>query len=270
MNDPGMTIGAFARRTRLSLKALRLYEQLGLLTPADVGPQGYRRYGEDQLALARTIALLRRLDMPLAQVADVVAAGGERAADLVAAYWQEVESRHASRRELAIHLRIMLSGGTASAQAVRPEGFDIQQRSVAAQEVLTEQRHLRIDDLQPWRKAASRRLNAVAASCGGAAGPEFAIFHGAVDEDGDGPVELCVPIHSGQNPDHARRTEPAHREVYIRVTRARYEFPQILSVYDALESWLLATGTAMTAAPREVLVGLGASDPVCDVAYPIS
>lgn len=110
MNDPGMTIGAFARRTRLSLKALRLYEQLGLLTPADVGPQGYRRYGEDQLALARTIALLRRLDMPLAQVADVVAAGGERAADLVATYWQEVESRHASRRELAIHLRIMLSG----------------------------------------------------------------------------------------------------------------------------------------------------------------
>ena len=28
-----MTIGAFAERTRLSAKALRLYEQRGLLTP---------------------------------------------------------------------------------------------------------------------------------------------------------------------------------------------------------------------------------------------
>jgi DNA-binding transcriptional MerR regulator len=73
--DALLGIGAFARRSRLSLKALRLYDRVGLLRPAHVGPDnGYRRYREGQLATARLIAALRRLDMPLAQVAEIVAA----------------------------------------------------------------------------------------------------------------------------------------------------------------------------------------------------
>ena len=38
-----LTIGEFAHRTRLSVKALRLYDQLGLVTPAMVdASSGYR------------------------------------------------------------------------------------------------------------------------------------------------------------------------------------------------------------------------------------
>ena len=38
-----LTIGAFARASRLSPKALRLYDELGLLRPASVDPvSGYR------------------------------------------------------------------------------------------------------------------------------------------------------------------------------------------------------------------------------------
>jgi DNA-binding transcriptional MerR regulator len=46
-----LTIGAFARRARLSPKALRLYDRLGILSPAAVDEHnGYRRYRESQLA----------------------------------------------------------------------------------------------------------------------------------------------------------------------------------------------------------------------------
>jgi len=49
-----MTIGTFAERTRLSPKALRLYDRLGLLPPARTDPlSGYRFYSEDQVAGAR-------------------------------------------------------------------------------------------------------------------------------------------------------------------------------------------------------------------------
>ena len=52
--DRLLSIGVFARRSRLSPKALRLYERLGMLTPAQVdGGNGYRRYRESQLATAR-------------------------------------------------------------------------------------------------------------------------------------------------------------------------------------------------------------------------
>src|SRR5262245_66659736 len=75
--DRLLSIGVFSRRSRLSTKALRLYDRRGILTPADVDPDtGYRRYRESQLATARLGVMLRRLNMPLAQVAEVVAARG--------------------------------------------------------------------------------------------------------------------------------------------------------------------------------------------------
>jgi DNA-binding transcriptional MerR regulator len=76
-SDRLLSIGVFARRSRLSTKALRLYDRLGVLTPAHVDQvSGYRRYRESQLATARLVAMLRRLDMPLSLVAEVVSAVG--------------------------------------------------------------------------------------------------------------------------------------------------------------------------------------------------
>src|SRR5437763_9949472 len=90
-DDRLLTIGVFARRSRLSMKALRLYDRQGLLTPAHVDPSsGYRRYRESQLATARLIAMLRRLDMPLAKVAEVVSAPGPEGAALLTAFWEAV------------------------------------------------------------------------------------------------------------------------------------------------------------------------------------
>ncbi len=77
-----LTIGAFAKASRLSPKALRLYDELGLLTPARVDPDtGYRRYAPEQLEQARLVAWLRRLGMPLARIRQVCAMDpGEAAA----------------------------------------------------------------------------------------------------------------------------------------------------------------------------------------------
>jgi DNA-binding transcriptional MerR regulator len=75
-----LSIGAFAHRSRLSLKALRLYDELGLLTPARVDPEnGYRYYVAEQVDRARLIGLLRRLDMPLARIGRVLELEGSGA-----------------------------------------------------------------------------------------------------------------------------------------------------------------------------------------------
>ena len=109
-----LTIGVFARRSRLSPKALRLYERLGRLTPAYVDKEnGYRRYREGQLETARLIVMLRRLDMPLATVAEIVDAP-RRAASSSRCVLGMVERRRASQRELVAHLRIRLSGAEGS------------------------------------------------------------------------------------------------------------------------------------------------------------
>jgi protein phosphatase len=106
-----LTIGAFARAARLSPKALRLYDELGLLPPAAVdGESGYRFYHPDQLERARLVAWLRRLGMPLARVRTVLSLAPSAAAADIAAYWAEVLAQTASRQQLAGFLIDYLNG----------------------------------------------------------------------------------------------------------------------------------------------------------------
>ncbi|MFF4249111.1 protein phosphatase 2C domain-containing protein [Streptomyces sp. NPDC001822] len=106
-----LTIGAFAKASRLSRKALRLYDEVGLLTPARVDPvSGYRRYAPEQLEQARLIAWLRRLGMPLARIQHVGVLESAAAAQEIRAYWAQVEADTAARRDLASFLIDHLSG----------------------------------------------------------------------------------------------------------------------------------------------------------------
>jgi DNA-binding transcriptional MerR regulator len=63
-----------ARRLGVSIKALRLYEQRGLVTP-ERSTAGYRIYGPDAMARAAEVVTLRKLGLSLAQVAE--AFGGD-------------------------------------------------------------------------------------------------------------------------------------------------------------------------------------------------
>ncbi|MEG3626556.1 MerR family transcriptional regulator [Streptomyces poriticola] len=106
MEQGMLTIGAFARACRLSPKALRLYDELGLLRPARVNPyNGYRYYGAGQLEQARLVAWLRRLGMPLAEIRRLCALDEpSSAAREIRAYWARVERETAARRDLAAFL----------------------------------------------------------------------------------------------------------------------------------------------------------------------
>ncbi|MEU9957109.1 MerR family transcriptional regulator [Streptomyces sp. NPDC050982] len=100
-----LTIGTFAKASRLSPKALRLYDELELLRPARVDPEtGYRYYAPEQLEQARLVAWLRRLGMPLAGIREVCALEPAAAAREIRAFWARIESETATRRDLAAFL----------------------------------------------------------------------------------------------------------------------------------------------------------------------
>lgn len=82
-----LSIGEMARASRLTVKALRHYAELGLLQPAHVDHKtGYRYYESSQAQQAVTIAWLRALDVPLADIRQALS--GELA---------EVLARHRER-----------------------------------------------------------------------------------------------------------------------------------------------------------------------------
>ena len=278
-----LTIGAFAARARLSAKALRLYDRLGLLSPAYVDEAtGYRYYRAGQVERARLVAMLRQLDMPLARIAEVVAAGdGPTAAELLGAYWADVEARVAGQRTLAEYLRGRLSGR--SSEMYRK--FAVETVDVPEQVVITEKRHTLADELPTWIGAALGRLEEAARECGGMTGVPYVAYHAEVSMESDGPAEACVPVADEaaarawaeghwRGWETAVRVEPARRLAYTRITKAQVAHPQILAAFEAVEGWMAAEGLAPAGPCRELYFAdweaAGADDPVCDVAFPVS
>ncbi|MEU6688156.1 MerR family transcriptional regulator [Streptomyces sp. NPDC046832] len=278
-----LTIGAFAARARLSPKALRLYDRLGLLAPAHVdGATGYRYYRAGQVERARLVAMLRQLDMPLARIAEVVEADdGAAAAALLGAYWADVEKRVAGQRTLAEYLRGRLSGRSSEMYGK----FTVGTVQVPAQVVISEKRHTLSDELPAWIGASLGRLEEAARECGGVAGVPYVAYHAEVSMESDGPAEACVPVadegaarawaeRHGRAWETAVRVEPARRLAYTRITKAQVAHPQILAAFEAVEEWMAARGLTTTGPCRELYFAdweaAGPGDPVCDVAFPVS
>ncbi|MFD9906792.1 MerR family transcriptional regulator [Streptomyces sp. NPDC059063] len=280
--DGLLSIGAFARRTRLSAKALRLYDRQGLLPPAHVdGATGYRYYRPEQVERARTVALLRRLDMPLADIAAVVRLDGADAAGALDGYWARVEERLAAQRTLVDYLRDRLSGNPS-----RPRGrFEIRTVDVPGTAVIGEKRRLLSDDLPGWIGASFGRMERAAReACGGVTGPPFVIYHSEVTEDSDGPAEACVPVadlaaarawvaKEGRQWRLTARVEPAYKMAYTRIVKAQVVYPQIIAAFDAVEDWITREGLSPAGPSREVYFAdwdtSGPGDEVCDVAFPV-
>ena len=116
-----LTIGAFAQAAGLTPKALRLYDQSGLLPPSAVDPETcYRFYDRDQLHQARLIAELRRIGMPLAEIRTVCVLDAAPAADAISAYWARTATEHADRAHLVALLLANLSRGELMSNTTHP------------------------------------------------------------------------------------------------------------------------------------------------------
>lgn len=63
-----MRIKEVEARVGLSAKNIRFYEKEGLLAPRRQEGNGYRDYGEEDLARLRRVKLLRKLDVPLEEI----------------------------------------------------------------------------------------------------------------------------------------------------------------------------------------------------------
>jgi DNA-binding transcriptional MerR regulator len=215
-----MSISEFSRRSRLSPKALRLYDERGLLPPALVDAStGYRYYGTDQIERARLIAALRQLGIPLAEIKAVLDLQPESAADRIAAYWSGAEAEHATRRELADFVVKRLNGK-------RSVMYEVETREIPSRSLLCLKRNVEGWD-GAW--ALGKEFIAILKELAlphmeGRAGAFFCIYWGEVSDDSDGPLEWCRPVPeeeakvlAAQFPELTLRSEPAHGEAFVNI-----------------------------------------------------
>jgi DNA-binding transcriptional MerR regulator len=280
-----MSIGEFARRSRLSAKALRLYDELGLLPPAHVDDlSGYRYYESVQLEKAQLIATLRHVGVPLATVKEWLALDPAEVAERVGAFWREAEANHASQRELVAVLVDRLTGRSTLM-------YEVATREMPRRSLLCLKRN--VDQAGAWALGKEfigivrdERLPRLASR----EGAVFSIYWGEVSADSDGPLEWCKPVSDAeagtlatQFPELTLRVEPAHREAYVDLgPSGQIEGVQWRLAAEALRAWAEDQGidpNQLSLKPEDLGVRITylasgppseTSAPECDFAVPFA
>lgn len=70
-----MKINEVEARVGITKKNIRFYEEQGLLSPRRDSANGYRDYGEEEVAVLRQIKLMRKLGVPLEEIRKMRAGG---------------------------------------------------------------------------------------------------------------------------------------------------------------------------------------------------
>lgn len=90
-----LSIGEFARRSGLTVKALRYYDKIGLLEPAETSHStNFRRYRRDQIAAARLIATLRSVGVPIDEIRLALTnPGGQAVSQILSGHRRRLQAR---------------------------------------------------------------------------------------------------------------------------------------------------------------------------------
>jgi DNA-binding transcriptional MerR regulator len=249
---PVFRISDFSRLTRVTIKALRHYDRLGLLAPAYVDPvTRYRWYSAAQVARLHRIRGLRDLGFPLEHIADMLDrnTGGrtlrrrlERRREEVARQLEEDARRLA---ELDAALRDLGRRG--------PVRIDAAVRDVPPVRVAA--RRARVPELDRGAEELFEAIEADAAAAHiRASGPPLLVYHDRDYREADADIEAAVPVAPGARRAgrSTLRTLPGHPAAACVVYRGDYD--QWARIGRRLLTWLESRRLVPAGPVREVFL----------------
>lgn len=243
-----LTIGEYAAATQLTAKALRLYEEHGLIKPSTVDPaSGYRYYQLDQVATGRLVRTLREMNLSLAQIGQVLATSRGLQPALLRDYLHEAEQRLARERTAYQSALLMLRSKVAGISAP-VEAYEAAQVRVALFDLTTNRTSFVEHALQALsiHEPALRPHSAhQQADCA------FALLEPLTDEDTR--VELSIPIDADAiSSNLTTRLVSARRYAFVAASPAA-RVDGFASCIDALFDWFDRKGIETVGHPEVVL-----------------
>jgi effector-binding domain-containing protein len=245
--DNLVPIGRFSAMTRLSVKALRHYDELGLLRPAFVDPSsGYRYYRPAQANQAEAIRILRSVEMPLEEIGALLAeADPQLAGKRLRQHRERLEARLAEHRRMLAFLERLLNR-----EGVMPYEVTVRQlpgQPVAATRATT--------SLQGISQAIGAGLGAVLAELHrrgvAPAGPPLVVYHGEIDEETSSQIDICWPVADRFDGDgEVFGTELPAGPAATTLHRGPYD--EIRPAYHTVAGWVQEHGHELAGPPREV------------------
>ncbi|WP_155346036.1 MerR family transcriptional regulator [Acrocarpospora pleiomorpha] len=183
-----VSIGEFSRLCHLGAKTLRYYHDIELLVPdaVDAGT-GYRRYSVGQVADAHLIRRLRDLDMPLAEIRQVLGEPDQAARErALARHLDRMEAELTRTRDVVVSLRRLLGA---------PPQVPVGHRQSPVSTVLRMSARLARTQVSEWFGQAYPRLYGTLAGHGlDPAGAAGATYSAEFFEQDEGEVVAFVPV----------------------------------------------------------------------------
>ena len=242
-----LSIGEFATASRLSRKALRLYGENDLLPPAWVDPaSGYRYYRPEQLHAATLISLLRRAGVPLVEIRSFLRRPSVGRLD---EFERAATAELSERRRILRYVKRILE---------EEHMYDVRTKQVGEQSYVSRTKRVLVGDLEPFIVDTFRALGR-----DDAGEPGFVLYHGPVNNDEDGPVEVCVPTEDGD------RKLPAGEVAFTEISGEQCQFPQILGAYEAVYGWAREHGREPDGPPREIYLSSDTDDLRMEIEVPL-
>jgi DNA-binding transcriptional MerR regulator len=252
-------IGDFSRFSRVSVKMLRHYDELGLLVPRHVDPHtNYRYYTADQLPRLNRILALRDLGFSLEQVGEMLDddLSPEELRGMLklrrAEIARRLEEEQARLERVAFRLEQI-------EREEAPPRYDVIVRAVDGQLVAA----LR-QELSPDGESITdlfERLERYVADFGARAPlPPLLIYHDESYEASPRDVEVVLPLKEEIPPGHGveiRQLAPLPRAACL-VHTGRYD--TLDHAVSALLGWADAHGYAVAGPLREVYLRFGADN----------
>ncbi len=229
-----------ARCLGVSPKALRLYEDRGLLAPVR-SEAGWRAYGPAQMARAAEIAALRALGLSLAEVAQVLGGDGTGLEPALAAHQTRLENQFRALSRTIAQVRDLRAG---LAQGRLPAAGDIARLARTETEIKTA-----FDLPWPW------------------GGERFEL------RDMKPITYLTGPLGSGKTKLALRLAEALPGAAYVGLDRAERAGAALAAELDAdpawkarverTIAWLVGDGATVTHALDVLVASLEAEGPAC-------
>jgi DNA-binding transcriptional MerR regulator len=247
--DPQLfSIGEFSQISGLSVKALRFYDEKGLLKPAHVDPAtDYRYYNAASAERARMIARLRELQFSLEDIARILAEC-EDEADLLGAMRRQhraiAERMHEDRRTMQA-LEKVIAQEAEAARVAESGRFDVEEKRVEPVVVAAFRMKGRYEE-------CGRGFSTVARVMGRhLTGRPLCLHYDGEYREDDANFEACIPL---------RREVASRDEVNVRVLEARHcltlvhqgPYPQLGRAYRKLLTEAKRRGFSLELPTREV------------------
>ena len=243
-------ISEFSRFTRVTVKMLRHYDEVGLLKPAQVDPtNNYRLYSADQLPRLNRILALKDLGFSLEEISKLLAdEHQESEVDMMflarkAEIKQKIETETRRLLELESRLRMMKMGGDRL-------GNDIILRAVPAQWIASIRTRI------PWTGSFAPLFGEIetfaAEYSARAKASPLSIYHDMEFNEAESDVEIAVPV---ERPLPARgqigcRELPGESSMVCATYRGGYG--QSAPLLNSMLHWIEAHQYEITGPLREV------------------